>query len=163
MASALGVFLFAAPAQAASDLVLFPDPIWLLVLLVAFSALVVPMNALLFRPIFRVLDERKERIEGARRRADQLQGEADAILRRYRESVREVREEADRDRRSQLEATRSESSDAATAARAEAESLIERGRADLESWLAGARADLRSSAEPLAQVAAERVLGRELH
>ena len=37
------------------------------------------------------------------------------------------------------------------------------GRAELDSWVTGARADLRASAEPLAQVAAERVLGRELH
>jgi F-type H+-transporting ATPase subunit b len=161
--STLAIFLLATPAQASTGLVLFPDPIWLLIMLVAFTALVAPMNALIFRPIFRVLDERKERIDGARRRAAQLESEADEILRRYRASVQEVREEADRDRRSHLEAARSESSNTATAARGEAESLIERGRTDLDSWLTGARAGLRSSAEPLAQAAAERVLGRELH
>ena len=160
---AVGLALMAAPAQAASGLVLFPDPIWLVVLIVVFAALVYPMNALLFRPVFRVLDERKERIEGSRRRAAQLQGEADELLGRYRASVRSAREETDRERRRELEAARAESATAAGAARAEAEEIIERGRADLEGWLVGARADLRASVDPLAQVAAERVLGRSLN
>lgn len=161
--SFLALSLLASPAYAAGGLVLFPDPVWLVVLMVAFALLVAPMNALIFRPIFRVLDERKERIEGARRRAEQLQSEAEEILRRYRTSVREVREETDLDRRRTLEAARSDSAAAAAAARAEAEGVIERNRNDLESWLASARADLRSRVEPLARVAAERVLGRDLH
>jgi F-type H+-transporting ATPase subunit b len=159
----IALMLMAAPAQASKGLVLFPDPLWLLVLIVSFAALVVPMNALLFKPIFRVLDERKERIDGARRRASQLQSEADEFLRRYRDSVREVREEADRDRRQQLEAARTDSGVETGQARGEAERIVERGKVEMESWLAGARADLRSSVEPLARVAAERVLGREFN
>ena len=161
--SLVGLILSAAPAHAAAELVLFPDPFWLAVLLIAFAVLVAPMNALVFKPIFRVLDERQKRIEGARRRADQLQAQADELLQRYRSMVQEVREETDRDRRQQLEAVRAESGAAAGAARAEAEGIIARSRADLESWLVGARADLRSSVEPLARVAAERVLGRGLN
>ena len=153
--------LVAAPAQAAGDLVLFPDPLWLVILIVAFALLVAPMNALLFKPVFRVLDEREARIQGARRRAGQLQGEADEILRRYRDSVREVREEMEQHRRSQLEAAREESGAQAGAAREEAERIVERSRADLGVWLTSAKADLRSSVEPLARIAAERVLGRE--
>jgi F-type H+-transporting ATPase subunit b len=160
---ASGLALVAAPAHAAGDLVLFPDPIWLVVLMATFAFLVYPMNALLFKPIFRVLDERKERIDGARRRAAQLQSEADEMLSRYRASVQSAREETDRERRRELEAARAESATSAGAARAEADGIIERGRTDLNGWLAGARADLRSSVDPLAQVAAERVLGRSLN
>lgn len=159
----IGLLGSASPAHASKGLVLFPDPLWLLVLLVSFAALVIPMNALLFKPIFRVLDERAEHIDGARRRASKLQSEADEMLQRYRESVAEVREEADLARRQQLEAARTESAAQASAARSQADGIIERGRAEMESWLAGARADLRSSVEPLARVAAERVLGRVLN
>lgn len=159
----LSLVLLAAPAHAAGDLVLFPDPFWLVVMLIAFTLLIAPMNALVFKPIFRVLDERKKRIDGARGRAAQLQSEADEVLQRYRSLIQEVREETDLDRRRRLEGARSESASAAADARSEAEAVIARGRSELDGWLTSARADLRSSVEPLAQVAAERVLGRTLN
>ena len=44
--------------------------------MVLFAALIVPVNRLLFQPIFRVLDERDASIAGTRARAERLEHEA---------------------------------------------------------------------------------------
>ena len=62
----LAIALFAAlPAQAAgASLEIFPDE-RIFYLIVLFVLLIFPVNKLLFHPIFRVLDERDARIDGA--------------------------------------------------------------------------------------------------
>ena len=69
LALAIGL-LVVFPVQAAGDsLEIFPDE-RIFYLIVLFVLLVFPVNKLLFHPIFRVLDERDARIEGARKRAE---------------------------------------------------------------------------------------------
>lgn len=162
VAGTLLLGLAAAPAQAAEELNLFPDGGLMLILLVGFIVLVFPVNALIFKPLFRVLEERNDRIAGARARAAQFEGDADELLGRYRAAIAEVREAAERDRRSQLETARGEQAELADEARSEAERVLAAGRGDLHNWLGDARETLRNDAEPLARMAAERVLGRRL-
>ena len=154
--------LVAAPAQAADGLVLVPEATLLVVLLVAFTLLVFPVNALVFKPLFRVLALREERIAGARRRALELERDAADVLARYRQAIRDVREEAEQSRRVGLEEARTESGSVSTAARSQAESVLQAGREELDAWLDQARNELRGSADSLARTAAERVLGRSL-
>ena len=63
LAVVLGM-LAALPAQASEQLVLLPDPTVLLVLLVAFVAVIFPLNRLIFQPLLQVMDAREERIDG---------------------------------------------------------------------------------------------------
>lgn len=132
------------------------------VMLIAFGLLVIPLNALIFQPIFRALDARAERIEGARQRSQHLQREADSILERYEAAVRETRAEAEAARQVEIGRAREEQSALTSQAKLEAEGQIERARADLARSLDSARATLRSGAEDLARAAAEQVLGRAL-
>ena len=163
LAASGGVLLHAADALASGGrLVLVPDVPILLGLIVLFAVLVAPVNALLFRPIFRVLDARAERITGARERAAKLQTQADEILQRYEQAVREVREDAERQRRERLDESRRETAVQTLAARRVAEGELERARAELDAALTGARASLREQAESLARETAARVLGRSL-
>ena len=156
------VGLLAAPAQAAGDLVLIPDAGLLIALLLLFALLVVPVQVLVFKPIFRILDEREERTNGTRERARKLERDAQAILERYESSVREVREESERERRAALERARGESQQATGGARAESEREIERARAQIGAEYEAARNALRSQSQELARQAASRVLGRAL-
>jgi F-type H+-transporting ATPase subunit b len=151
-------------ARAAGDggLVLEPDVPILVGLIVLFLALILPMNQLLFKPIFRVLDEREERIAGTRARAAQLEREAEAALERYQASVRTVRDESEQARRALLETARSEALRAAAEARGEVERQLETARADIGSALDSARVTLRSQSQELAREAASRVLGRAI-
>lgn len=157
-----GVLLTALPAHAAEGgLEIFPD--WRVGILIAFFVLLIlPVNALLFRPLLRVLDERHARIEGARERATSLARRADEVLAQYESAVSEARESAEQDRRGRLDEARRDQTRATAAARAEAERELARARSEVEAALAQARDQLRREAEPLARAAAAQVLGRSL-
>lgn len=159
---ALSTLVAGQAAAAEGGLELLPDLQLLGTLLVIFALLVVPVNAVIFKPIFRALDERDEKITGTRARAERLERDAQAVLERYQTAVREVREEAETARRARLETTRSETAQTSAEARAAAESEIERARAALSAALVDARASLRAQSQELAREAAARVLGRAL-
>jgi len=158
----LPLVVLATAAQAADGLNLVPRGDLLVLLIVGFVVLVWPVNALIFKPLFRVLDEREQRIAGARERASTLDGEANELLERYQEAIREVREESEHRRHSELEAARSEQTSRSDQARQDARGVLEQGRTELDGWLATARGELENNSEPLARTAAERVLGRSL-
>lgn len=164
-AVALATALVLCSSQASASkagLVLVPDFPLLIALVALFCILVFPVNALIFRPIFRVFDAREERIAGTERRAKQLGEEADQIVERYETAVRRVREEAENDRRQSLEVARGESASEAAGARSVAEREIEAARSGIQTALEGARVSMRDEARALARLAAERVLGRAL-
>ncbi len=157
------VILFvAAPALAAGDLVLIPEVPLLVSLIVLFLILVVPVNKLLLQPLLKVLDEREERIDGTRNKADSLEREASEILQRYESEVRAVREDSEQKRRGVLDEARGQSSETTGAARSAAEQQIEAARNEVNAALEQARTGLQSQAQDLAQQAASQVLGRAL-
>jgi len=156
--------LFVASEALASEggLVLLPDPNTLVVLMIVFGLLVYPANQLIFRPIFRVLDERDSRITGTRRDAERLAREADQVLARYQESVREVRADAERERKAALERARADGAARTGAARGDAEREVGRARAEVAAALEEARVTLRAESAGLAREVAARALGRTL-
>ncbi len=161
--TALAVFVVAGNAAAAGDeLVLLPDPLTMLALIVFFVLLVLPMNILLFRPIFATLAAREERIAGTRARAEKLAAEADHTLASYESSVRAAREEADQGHKLALGEARDGAQQQTRAARADAEAEFERAAGEIASALEIARGSLRNEAEALARAAATTVLGRPL-
>ena len=91
------------------------------IMLMGFVVLIFPLNAMMFQPIFRALDERAERIQGARDRSTQLQSEADAVLDRYETAIREARSESESQRQGQLATAREEQAALTTQARSDAE------------------------------------------
>ena len=168
---ALGVLLLLGADALASEgeLVLFPHDehgeIYfgdLIILVLIFTALVYPVNTLIFKPIFRVLDERKEKIAGTRRRADRLFAEAGAVLERYEQSVREVRQDAEQERKQTLVRARADGAAKTAEARGEAEREVARAREEVAAALDDARGTLRAQSEGLASEIAARVLGRAL-
>jgi F-type H+-transporting ATPase subunit b len=152
----------ALPAAAAGDLELMPTGWITAILLVAFVAIVFPLNGLIFRPLLRVMDEREDKIAGARRRAAHVEGEATDALARYEDALRGAREELMLERRAQLEAARSDLLTTTRRAKAEAMQELENAREELDASLRDARETLREGSEELARLAAERILGRSL-
>ena len=159
---ALSTLVAGEAAAAEGGLQLLPDLQLLGTLLVLFGLLIVPVNQVIFKPIFRALDDRADKISGTRARAERLERDAEAVLGRYQTTVREVREEAESARRARLEEARGETARTTAEARAAAESEIERARAELSAALEEARASLRGQSQELAREAAARVLGRAL-
>jgi F-type H+-transporting ATPase subunit b len=159
---ALVSLMAALPAQAAGDLVLIPDPWVTGILLVVFVAIIFPLNSLIFQPLLRVMDEREEKIDGAKRRASSVEEQAQEALDRYEESIRSAYDEAAVERRRQLEVARAELQSVTSSAKEVAERDVARAREELEGSLGEARETLRAGAEDLASLAAERILGRSL-
>jgi F-type H+-transporting ATPase subunit b len=160
----IAVALAPAPVAAAEGgLEIFPDPGQLIVLIVLFLLLILPVNVLLLRPLLKVLDERSERIDGARQRASELSERAEELLTRYRAALHEARAAAEGDdRRVLVERAREEQGTFTREARAEAERDIEQARGEVISALDDARTSLRQRAEELARDAVARILGRAL-
>jgi F-type H+-transporting ATPase subunit b len=154
--------LIASPALAAGKLNLVPDLPILATLLVIFVVLILPLNKLIFEPLFGVLDERREKIDGARDRAKRLEADAEESITRYRSSLREARGDAETARQSELGGARAEQTSITTEAKTEADTEIMRARGEIDASLEEARTTLRESSADLARVAAERILGRPL-
>lgn len=154
-----------AGSASASDanLVLLPDWTGILPLLIAlFVVLVFPANALLFKPIFRILDERENRTSGTRKRAEKIMHDARETLEKYERAIRDVREQAEHDRKSHIATARAENAALTAAAREQAQSQAERAGRELAEALDESRAIMREQAESIATEAAARVLGRPL-
>lgn len=155
--------LVAGPAWAAEGgLQIIPDPKLLAVLVIVFALLIAPVNRLLVQPLLRVLDERHERIEGARARAGAVAQEAESVLSGYQAALDQARRAAAAERQRQLETARREEKATSGGAREAAEEQIERARGEIDAALVTARGTLRREAELLAREAAERILGRRL-
>jgi F-type H+-transporting ATPase subunit b len=131
-------------------------------LLVLFALLMIPVNLLLIKPIFRALSDRDEQTTGKRGRAEKIMRGAEETLAEYERAVREVREEAERERKQRAASAREENAAVTAAARAEAEVELTRATGELAAALAQSRQGLRAEAESLAGEAATRVLGRAL-
>ena len=157
-----GLIVAAAPAHASADLVLIPSPLVLLSLLVLFIALVFPMNALIFKPIFNTLDERHRRTVGAREQSAEVSRQADEVLQHYRSEIKAARAAAEKTRRESVDVARKEQARLTAVARAEAEQKVEQGRSELSVSPEQARSELSSHARDLAGAAAQRILGRIL-
>jgi F-type H+-transporting ATPase subunit b len=162
---ALVACVLCAGAATASEggLVLLPD--WfgkLPILIVLFALLMYPVNALLFKPIFQVLDAREERTAGTRKRAEKVMKRADETVADYERAVREVRAESEQARKREAAAARKENSTVVDEARTESEQQLEHARTELSAALEESRQTLRTKAQSLADDAASRVLGRPL-
>ena len=141
---------------------IYPDPGVLIVLLVAFLLLVPLLNTLLFRPLLGVLDDREQRIDGARARAERVSQEAEASLARYETAIRAAAADAERERKAAVETAQRAHASAVGIARTDAEGVIEGARREVGAALVDARQLLESQARELARDAAARVLGRRL-
>jgi len=154
--------LLAPTAQAATTLELVPDPIVTVVLLIAFIVIIFPLNHLIFRPLMQIMDEREERIDGTRARASEVEQQAADSLNRYREMLRAAHERAAEQRRVRIDEAREQLVVVTGQAREEAEAELARAREELSSSVDEAQESLRAAAGDLANLAAERILGRSL-
>lgn len=156
--------LFAGSAAAGEGgLVLLPDVSGKLpILILLFALLVYPVNAILLKPIFQVLDAREERTTGTSKRAEKIMRDAEETLANYERAVREVRAEAEHARKREAAAAREENATVINTARTDAERHLERAMTELAAALEQSRQTLRADAQSLGDEAASRVLGRAL-
>jgi F-type H+-transporting ATPase subunit b len=131
-------------------------------LLVLFVLLIYPLNRLLLTPLLAVLDERGVRIEGTRKRAGELAGQAEVVLARYQAAIEQARKQAEELRQGALEGARGDQARILAEARRAAEGDVSAARSGVAQALGSARASLRAETDALAREVAARVLGRTL-
>lgn len=118
------------------------------------------LNRLLFKPLFRVLDERRARTSDLRERAQGILDSYQSRFEDYQGKVKEekqlgyqlaesVRSEALRERQQKIFQTRAAS-----------QALLEEAKKQIHQELASAQAQLRREAEEVARTITARVLGR---
>ncbi len=138
------------------------NPIELLAQLVNFLIVLYLLNRLAFRPIIRVLDERRQRIEAGLRDAENARRERELAGQERAAALGEARREAaDILARAQKAAEDLRQADLA-ATRQELERLRERAAAEIESEKQRAIADLRAEVADLALAAAGKVVGESM-
>ena len=132
----------------------------LLIQIVVFLPLMVLLNRLLFKPMVRVLEERKDRTETRRKKAVQLDGEAEGLWAEYQKRVQEARADGDRTREQLVRQGEAERQKLVDAAGSQAEKTVTEVRARVRAEVQEARKALEAEAKALAGSAAQKILGR---
>jgi F-type H+-transporting ATPase subunit b len=130
--------------------------------LIAFGATILLLRKFAFPPIQDALDKRRVAIEESMDHAERTREEADALLREYRERLREAREQADdivtRARRSAEKVNE----EARVEARQSREELMEQTRRDIEQETRRALDQIRREVADLTVLATEKVARKTL-
>ncbi len=132
------------------------------IIVVTFLLLMAYLNAVVFRPILRLLEEREKRTHGALEEARALEAEAARALAAYEEKISAARDLAAVDRALARKATLDREREILEAARAEAAARVAQIEREVAAAAERARAGLAAQAGDFARVIAEKVLGRSV-
>ncbi|MDA0365563.1 MAG: F0F1 ATP synthase subunit B, partial [Chloroflexi bacterium] len=120
------------------------------------------LRLFLYKPILRILDERKRRIEEGLMRSEQAATQAAACEDAARLAMEEARNESREVIQRAQETAGRLRTELEEQARAQAEQIVERARAEIQLEREQAIQQLRSEFAGLAMLAAERVIGQSL-
>lgn len=130
--------------------------------LVNFLLLIVILNLFLYRPLRRVLEDRREKLAGARSRAEEVDAEVSAKMAEYERRLREMKAQTGAERGElKKEAVRYEAA-LLEKARTEAAESLSAVKSRVAKEAADARQLLQAEAEKLSAEICEKVLGRSL-
>lgn len=141
---------------------LSPDPVELIIGLVAFLIVFGVLARVLFPRIQKTLQERTDAIEGGLQRSEEAQREAQETLDQYRAQLAEARHEAARLRERAQEQGAQIIAEMREQASAEAQRLIDAAHTQIEADRAQALQSLRTEVGALAVELASRVVGESL-
>ncbi len=134
----------------------------ILVQMVNFIVLVLVLNHLLYKPLLRILDERREKIEGTLEEAERMMEEAERKLEEYNSRIRQARQQAQQIVADGKQKASDEHKRILVTVRKDAEARLEQLQKELEAQKESARQVLRRQAEVLSIRIAEKMLGRSL-
>lgn len=130
--------------------------------MINFLAFVLVINWLLVKPILRVLDERRNRVEGNEEESERLLAESERIFNEYQTALKEARIEASREK----ERLRSEGiereSEIIKTAKEESKNMTDKLKEEIAKESEMALAKMKNEADVLSKVIAEKILEREI-
>jgi F-type H+-transporting ATPase subunit b len=154
--------LLPALALASEGLNLSPRPSLVITNLVVVLLLIWPVNRLLIAPLVRILQEREARTQGSADETGVLRADIAAERERLEARRNQARREAAERRSTIVARIKADEQRRLEVARSEAAESLAQVRASIAAEAEQARSALRDDARSLAQLAAERILGRAL-
>lgn len=134
----------------------------ILIQLVIFLFMLVVLRKLLFQPVIRLIEARREATEGALAAAEELDKEADALNTQFNEKMVAVRASATTERDRLIEEARTKERKVAGKSRDEAHDIILKMRADTERIAEETRDKLSQDIADIAEMVAAKTLNRAL-
>lgn len=120
------------------------------------------LNRTFFRPMQQTLNERDQRIEGARREAEEIRKSSQERIADFDRRMREARREADLRMAEAKNEALNEKSKVVSAQRAEAGKMVAEAQKDLREKTEAARMKLQQQAAEFAHQIASHILNRPL-
>lgn len=130
--------------------------------LIAFLLFVFILKKFVWAPLLKTIDERRAKIEGDFKRAEDLHKEADEARERYEAQLRDIEEKARKEMQKAIDEGKRISQEIQQKAREDAEALLERAKQNAEIDLANARKQLRKDVVELTLAATEQVLREQI-
>lgn len=127
-----------------------------------FGLLVLVLNLFLYKPIRKVLSERRQVIDGAREKASAVDQEVQEKMAQYESKLRDAKADAAARRAEALKLAQSEETAVLEKARKEAADSLGAIRGKVAKEAAEAREILKKQAEALSGDICEKILGRSL-
>ncbi|MBP1714601.1 MAG: F0F1-type synthase, beta subunit [Deltaproteobacteria bacterium] len=134
----------------------------LIIQLVIVLSLMAILTQILFKPFLSVLQERRNRIEGAEKRAKDLQQQAEELIERYREAIASGQAQGAGIRDEIRKTSLAEETEILQKAMDEANRLIQEVKTRISEEARAARIDLRLQAHNLSREITEKILGRSV-
>jgi F-type H+-transporting ATPase subunit b len=125
-------------------------------------SLMVILSQIAFKPFLSLLQARKERIEGAEKRARELQQQAEELIERYREAISAAQAQGATIREEIRQESLAKEMEILQQAMEEANQVIKEMKMKIAEETGLARRDLRLQAQNLSREITARILGRDL-
>ncbi|MDO8955411.1 MAG: ATP synthase F0 subunit B [Deltaproteobacteria bacterium] len=134
----------------------------LIIQLAVVLSLMVILSQIAFKPFLSLLQARKERIEGAEKRARELQQQAEELIERYREAISAAQAQGATIREEIRQESLAKEMEILQQAMEEANQVIKEMKMKIAEETGLARRDLRLQAQNLSREITARILGRDL-
>jgi F-type H+-transporting ATPase subunit b len=134
----------------------------LIIQLAVVLSLMVILSQIAFKPFLSLLQARKERIEGAEKRARDLQQQAEELIERYREAISAAQAQGATIREEIRQESLAKEMEILQQAMEEANQVIKEMKMKIAEETGLARRDLRLQAQNLSREITARILGRDL-
>ena len=124
--------------------------------------LMVALSSLVFKPFLRVVEERKDWIQGAERKARELHQRSEELMERYRDSISAAQAQGASIREELRKEGLSKETEVLQKAMEEANQFLEEMKGKIQEESRKVRTGLRLQAQTLSRELAEKMLGRNI-
>ena len=141
---------------------IYPNLTLVILQLIPFLLTIFALNAIIFKPMLKYLDDRENASSGAEKEAKEIAAEIEARLAELQEKIQAAQQEASGKRSAAREEFVRKYNDVIHQTRKEADQEIKKAIAEISAQQAAARQEIKVQAKEIATQIASQALGRDL-